>query len=327
MSGGDIKLLLPLSDGRVCHIDIFVAFRVGETFYQLGNRSGRLPDSAILPVSTITLHGVDFPAPADPEAMLAFIYGPSWRVPDPSFKYADPRAASAASTAGCAASAPTWALDRVPQRGRAATSPATAAPTSRSGSTPSCRAGAPIAELGAGTGRDALWFARRGASVIAFDFSRAARSAVEAGGPPRPAGRGAGADPQRAADRAGRRGRARARPAPPLRAAPPGLPRRPRPEQLWLLCRMALRGGGGKLFLEFSAETGDDGARRPRPEGLVRRLDPALVRREIEAAGGVVERERVRRGRDVLGNEDPDCVPDAGPLDPPGHPQPRRTQP
>ena len=90
MSGGDIKLLLPLSDGRTCHIDVFVAFYVDGTFYQLGNRSGELPESAILPISTIVLHGVEFPAPADPEAMLAFVYGPGWRVPDPSFKYADP---------------------------------------------------------------------------------------------------------------------------------------------------------------------------------------------------------------------------------------------
>ena len=90
MSGGDLKLLLPLGDGRICHIDIFVAFRVEGTFYQLGNRSGQLPESAILPLSTIELHGVTFPAPARPEEMLAFVYGPGWRVPDPAFKYADP---------------------------------------------------------------------------------------------------------------------------------------------------------------------------------------------------------------------------------------------
>jgi len=74
-------------------------------------------------------------------------------------------------------------------------------------------------------------------------------------------------------------------------------------DQLWLLCRMALR-GGGRLFLEFSADTGV-AAPEPAPAGLVRRLDPGAVRREIEAAGGVVERERVRAGTDVLGNPDP----------------------
>ena len=76
MSGGDIKVLHQVSDGRKVHIDIFVAFYVpdkdGEpVFYQLGNRSGRLRREAILPVSTINLHGYDFPAPAEPEEMLA----------------------------------------------------------------------------------------------------------------------------------------------------------------------------------------------------------------------------------------------------------------
>ena len=68
MSGGDIKLLLPLSDGRQCHIDVFVAFRVAGTFYQLGNRSGQLPESAILPLSTIELHGFDVPGAGAPGA-------------------------------------------------------------------------------------------------------------------------------------------------------------------------------------------------------------------------------------------------------------------
>ena len=40
--------------------------------------------------STITLEGVEFPAPADPEAMMVFLYGEHWRVPDPAFRYADP---------------------------------------------------------------------------------------------------------------------------------------------------------------------------------------------------------------------------------------------
>jgi hypothetical protein len=66
---------------------------------------------------------------------------------------------------------------------------------------------------------------------------------------------------------------------------------------------MALR-GGGKLFLEFSAIAGP-GVPDPGPSGLVRRLDPDLVRREIEAAGGRVERARVRPGIDVLGVADP----------------------
>jgi hypothetical protein len=64
---------------------------------------------------------------------------------------------------------------------------------------------------------------------------------------------------------------------------------------------MALR-GGGSLFLEFSA---DPDLPAPEPAGLVRRLDPDVVQREIESAGGVVERIRVKPGVDMLDLPDP----------------------
>jgi SAM-dependent methyltransferase len=326
MSGGDIKLLLPLSDGRSCHIDIFVAFRVGETFYQLGNRSGRLPDSAILPVSTITLHGVDFPAPADPEAMLSFIYGPGWRTPDPSFKYEDPPAGVRRLDGwlrGFRTDMGLWTEFH--------TGPGSHLARERRSSfakwvDTQIPAGEAIADLGCGTGSDAIWFGRRGRPVIAFDFSRAARAAV--------------------ARRAARRGvpvEVRGLILNELRTvllAGAELARDPHHvysrhlvgclddvarSQLWVLCRMALR-GGGSLFLEFSADDGD-GAPSPAPEGLVRRLDPALVRREIEAAGGVIESEQVDGGRDVLRNEDPSVCRMRVSWTRPGHTEPRRTEP
>lgn len=304
MSGGDIKLLLPLSDGRQCHIDVFVAFRVGETFYQLGNRSGRLPDSAIVPVSTISLHGVDFPAPADPEAMLEFVYGPSWRVPDPAFKYADPvRGVHALDgwLRGFRTDMGRWTEFHqgpgagLPQRKRSSF----AAWVHRQ-----IPAGARVAELGSGTGRDALWLAAKGHPVRAFDFSRAARGSVQ-----RIARRrGLDVDAQAlilndlrfvlltGAELARERHHLCSRH---LLGALDDTAR----AQLWLLCRMALR-GRRRLFLEFLADPGAPSA-APEPAGLVRRLDPALVRAEIEAAGGTVERERIGDGRDVLGNQDP----------------------
>src|ERR1700709_1912510 len=57
MSGADLKLFLPLPDGRVVHIDIFGAFHVGDTFYQLGGRSGTLPREAPTPAPTLAPEG------------------------------------------------------------------------------------------------------------------------------------------------------------------------------------------------------------------------------------------------------------------------------
>ncbi len=304
MSGGDIKLLLPLSDGRQCHIDVFVAFHVNGTFYQLGNRSGRLDASAILPVSTIVLHGVEFPAPADPEAMLAFVYGPGWRVPDPSFRYADPLPGIRRLDG--------WLRGFRTDMGRWTEFYQGSTPWQATGrGSPFARwverqvpRGDAIADLGCGTGRDALWFAKKGHPVRAFEFSRAARGGV-----------------RREARRRGRVVDVRMLILNELRTvllAGAELARDPHHlyarqllgsiddvarSQLWILSRMALRGGGW-MFLEFSAET-DQPAPDPAPAGLVRRLDPELIAREIEDAGGVVEKSRTRPGVDMLGQPDP----------------------
>ena len=302
MSGGDIKLLLPLSDGRQCHIDVFVAFRVGGTFYQLGNRSGRLWTSAILPLSTVVLHGFEFPAPADPEAMLAFVYGPTWRVPDPSFRYTDPVAGVRRLDGwlrGFRTDMPKWTEFYATGRAQRLRGSSTFARWVDRRIPP----GEPVADIGCGVGRDALWFARkRGRPVRAYDFCRAARGGL---------------------------GRMAARRRLPIDVGMlilnelrtvlltgAELAREPHHlyarqllgcldddarDNFWVLARMALR-GGGSLFLEFSA---DPQLPAPAPAGLVRRLDADVVRREIEAAGGVVQRVWIKAGVDMLDEPDP----------------------
>ncbi len=308
MSGGDIKLLLPLSDGRLCHIDVFVAFHVGDTFFQLGNRSGDLPRSAIEPFSTIELHGFSFPAPRDPEAMLAFLYGPQWRTPDPSFRYADPPEGVRRLDGwlrGFRTEMGQWTgFFNGPAAGEVATGPSAFA-----------RWVEPqlgdlgVVDLGTGTGRDALWFAQRGHRTAALDFSRGGLGQV-----------------RRKANRRELKidvdqlilGELRSTLLHGTRLA-----RDPRHlyarhlvgclddaarDQLWRLARMALRPGGGKLFLEFSAahdQAGGAAGTPGAPEGLVRRVDPEAVRAAIQASGGVVEQLLVVPGEDMLDQFDP----------------------
>ncbi|GAB3772149.1 SAM-dependent methyltransferase [Nocardioides ginsengisegetis] len=306
MSGGDVKLLLPLSDGRQCHIDVFVAFRVAGTFYQLGNRSGRLPESAILPLSTITLHGHEFPAPADPEAMLAFVYGAGWRVPDPSFRYADPVAGVRRLDGwlrGYRTDMGRWTeFYRSPDAKRISQSGSAFARWAHQ----QVRSTGAIADLGCGNGRDAVYFAKRGRPVVAYEFSRAARGTARR----RIASKGHGIDVRllvlgelRSVLLAGAE-LARTRHHLYARQLLGCLDAQAR-ANLWLLSRMALR-HGGSLLLEFSAATGEqDPGQDPGPAGLVRRLDVDAVRREIEAAGGVIAREELAEGVDMLGDPDP----------------------
>ncbi|MEP9381759.1 class I SAM-dependent methyltransferase [Nocardioides sp. KR10-350] len=308
MSGGDIKLLLPLSDGRVCHIDVFVAFfapTVGAgPFFQLGNRSGDLAREAIVPVSTITLHGYEFPAPADPEAMLAFVYGPHWRVPDPSFRYADPPAGVRRLDG--------WLRGfRTHMGGWTGWYQGPARKVPRKGS-PFARwvhrqlpKGEKIVDLGTGTGRDALFLARRGRDVRAVDFSRASVATVR-----RRAARSGLSDRVVADQLILGELRSTLLLAARLARDPHHLYARhllgaldtAATDQLWLLARTALR-WGGRLFLEFAAA--GDGVPEPEPAGLLRRLDPEIVADRIRAAGGVVEHLTVGEGTDLRGRPDP----------------------
>lgn len=310
MSGADLKLFLPLADGRTCQIDVFAAFWVGGTFYQLGNRSGRLPRRAVLPLSTVELHGHAFPAPADPEAMLAFLYGPQWRVPDPSFVHVDPPAGVRRLDGwlrGFRTHVSDWA-DFHRDAGREVR-------RRRSDFAlwvhDQVETGAPLADVGAGTGRDAFFWARRGHRVTAYDFTAVARGRARA------LARRHGVE---VATRKLALGELRQ-----VLLAGAELSRDPHhltarlllgalePHErshFWLLARMALRGTGRRLFVEFSAL--DHGLvvasplpGEPGPSGLVTRLSPRTVRREAEAAGGVVEHLEIAAGVDVTDRPDP----------------------
>ena len=303
MSGGDIKLLLPLerrptvphrrvrgvSSGR----DVLPARQPQRA--ALGPRpSCRCPRSRCT-AST-------FRRRADPEAMLAFVYGPTWRVPDPSFRYTDPVAGVRRLDGwlrGFRTDMPKWTEFYATGRAQRLRGSSTFARWVDRRIPP----GEPIADIGCGVGRDALWFARkRGRPVRAYDFCRAARGGL---------------------------GRRAARRRVPIDVGMlilnelrtvlltgAELAREPHHlyarqllgcldddarANLWVLARMALR-GGGSLFLEFSA---DPDLPAPAPDGLVRRLDADVVRREIEAAGGVVERVRIKPGVDMLDEPDP----------------------
>ncbi len=311
MSAGDIKLLLPLSDGRQCHIDVFGAFWVNGVFYQFGNRSGHLEKDSLLPLGTIELDGYTFPAPRVPEDMLVFLYGENWRVPDPSFTYDDPEPGKRRLNGwfrGFRSVMGIWAdfhqnigigVDaRVrPEQSSFAEWVHAELP-----------AGAPIAEVGCGAGRDAVWFAQQGHPVQAYDYSRAARQATKALqaeenvsfpveklilGELRTTlvtGAELARDPRHISARL-------------LLNALEDHERR----NLWLLARMALRGHGGELFLEFSADIqlGLLSLPQPNPSRLMRRISPAVVREEIEAAGGRIESEQIIEGIDMMEERDP----------------------
>lgn len=302
MSGGDIKLLLPLSDGRNCHIDVFVAFFVAGRFYQLGNRSGSLEQDAILPLATIDLEGHTFPAPRDPEAMLAFLYGPHWRTPDPSFKYADPPEGVRRLDGwlrGFRTEMGPWnelytgdELKRISPSG----SPFSAWVRER------VAPGTPIADLGCGAGSDVIAFHKHGHPVTGFDFSRAAVRRTKR----RLTRHGAEPDVRKLILNELRT----------VLVAASELAHADRPydlyarhlvgcldeaarANLWLLATTALR-RGGSLYLELAG-----GPPRPDDHRLVRRFDLGWLRTELAAHGLRIVEEETGPGTDMFGAPDP----------------------
>lgn len=307
MSGADLKLFLPLPDGRTVHVDVFGAFHVGETFYQLGGRSGHLPREAVTPASTITLEGITLAAPQDPERVLEFLYGPGWRSPDPAFRSEDPLVGIRRLDnwlRGFRNHLVEWNEIFRYRRDQLPRTPSTFARWVGDQVEPGSR----VVDLGTGNGRDAVHLARRGHHVTALDYSGAAIRQT-----------------RRKLRRLEVEADVRVLVLNDLRSVlltGAELAREPRPPELyareligcldadaranlWRLCGMTLR-RGGSLFLEFAA-TGP--APTPDPDDpttrLVSRLDAASVQAEIEARGGRVLTHEVGPGVDFLDRPDP----------------------
>ncbi|MFT4287766.1 class I SAM-dependent methyltransferase [Nocardioides sp.] len=306
MSGGDLKVIWPLSDGRNCHIDIFSSFVVGDVFYMLGEHGGAFDVADLLPLGTVTLDGYEFPAPRRPEALLVYLYGESWRIPDPGFKpYIDPVVMSRLDG---------WLRGfRYRMGDWTALLRGTAGPSSPVPTTGSDFAAwvdgqldrrSAIVDLGAGNGRDSVYLAGQGHRVLSSDYSR--RSAVEV----------------YAAIKAAQVKRVRVRQVilnetRHVYRLIAVLSRRPHHiyarqlvgcldqagrDNLFRLGSATLR-GGQSMWLEFAAPR--LGARAPEPTPLVRRVDPDVLAEEIAGHGGRVDHLEVARGVDMFDNPDP----------------------
>src|SRR5918994_2137311 len=76
------------------YVDVFAGFRIGDWWYQHFAIRARVPDTQLLPPSTVVVEGRPEPAPRIPEVVLQEIYGPGWPQPDPAFVFRPPRATS-----------------------------------------------------------------------------------------------------------------------------------------------------------------------------------------------------------------------------------------
>jgi hypothetical protein len=170
-SGAAFKVLVPESDGFRRGLDVFAGFLDHGRLYLMGEVGVQFERDWLYPLATATLDGVEVPVPARPEKLLEAMYGPGWRVPDPAFKFETDAATRRALNAwfrGLRHGFQYWQRQaavskfRLPTREPAALARQALARANQTGAT--------VLDVGAGKGADALWLARHGVPVIAYDY-------------------------------------------------------------------------------------------------------------------------------------------------------------
>lgn len=174
-SGLAFKVLVKESDGTVRGLDVFGGFMREGTLYLMGEVGHPFEQSWLHPRTEVTLAGRTFPAPAVPEKLLEAMYGPTWRVPDPAYKFTTPLATQRRLNG--------WFRGtRVGFDGRWARMRAKVEPRPPAGSKlarylhrqerkrGTDLSQATVIDLGCGRGRDVMWLGRRDVHTIGLDY-------------------------------------------------------------------------------------------------------------------------------------------------------------
>lgn len=299
-SGASFKVFVEEADGAVRGLDVFGGFLNGGMLNLLGEVRAPFRRDWIVPLGVCVLEGRMLPCPRQPEKLLAAMYGPRWRTPDPAFHFHSPQSTRRRFDGwfrGLRAKRDRWDRFYGARAGASLGGPHDFAhwvAEQESG-----LAGKQVVDVGCGRGADALWFAASGADVIGYDHAgpaatkRAASIAARDGLPARfewlnlaelrsvlPTGALLAARPARRIVYA--------------RFVANAVGKGTRPN-LWRFAEMSLR-PGGRLYVEMLT-----GRRRTvpgLPASLLSPLRPELVMSELEQRGAKVTH------RKTLGLED-----------------------
>ena len=89
-SGAAFKVVVTEADGSARGLDVFGGFLRDGRLYLMGEIRAPFRREWIFPLGTAVLEGRELPVPADPDRLLVATYGPSWRTPDPAYKFETP---------------------------------------------------------------------------------------------------------------------------------------------------------------------------------------------------------------------------------------------
>ncbi|MCD4534163.1 class I SAM-dependent methyltransferase [Nocardioides sp. cx-169] len=169
-SGAAFRIDVVEGDGVVRALDVFAGFIDGGRLRLMGEVDSPYEMDWIYPTRECTLEGRPFPAPAAPERLLEAMYGPSWAVPDPAFRFGTDQHTIQELTGwfrGTSVERQAWersysrARMRVPRRRPSQLARRALGFVGQGGT---------VLDVGAGWGADSLWLARQGAQVTAYDY-------------------------------------------------------------------------------------------------------------------------------------------------------------
>ncbi|MEI5672403.1 MULTISPECIES: hypothetical protein [unclassified Nocardioides] len=169
-SGLGLKVVAREADGSPRGLDVFGGFVHDDVLYLMGEVGHPFRREWLYPRSTVVLAGRELPAPAEPDHLLEAMYGPTWRTPDPAYKFTTPRSTQRRLSG--------WfrgmrvGIDERWARRRAGLD--SAGRTTPSGFVRWVREQEPEAatfvDVGCGEGTDANWLSRGGGRVVGLDF-------------------------------------------------------------------------------------------------------------------------------------------------------------
>ena len=176
-SGMGIRVDVTEPDGGTRGLDVFSGFmrEVDGTdqLFLMGEVGTPFRREWVWPLSEVTFEGRTFPAPAQPERLLEAMYGPTWRTPDPAYKFTTPRLTARRldgwfrGTRG--GRILEWDVAKPRDLKRRRLRPSSFARWAVDALDGPSRPGTLI-DVGCGAGVDATWTAREGINTVGVDF-------------------------------------------------------------------------------------------------------------------------------------------------------------
>lgn len=170
-SGGGFKVHVEGPDGSVRGLDVFSGAFIDDHLLLMGELYAPFRREWMLPLGTVELDGVPLPAPAEPERLLAALYGESWRVPDPTFAFSPDRATTRRLSGwfrGTSSHRNHWDRRYSVARHR---EPGNFRPHPLARLVHEREPGATVVDVGCGRGQDAAWLAEQGHRAVGLDYA------------------------------------------------------------------------------------------------------------------------------------------------------------